>query len=56
MLVRQNMRDAAEDYKSVVLALAYGGVPSINSLQAIYNFQVRIRVPFAVPGAVLAEK
>jgi len=41
LLVRQNLRDANEDYKSLLLGLQYGGVPSINSLQSIYNFQDR---------------
>ncbi|XP_073976738.1 synapsin [Rhodnius prolixus] len=39
VLVRQNLRDAGEDYKSILLGLKYGGVPSINTLSAIYNFQ-----------------
>lgn len=40
VLIRQNMRDAAEDYKSIILGLKFGGVPSINSLEAVYHFQV----------------
>ncbi|CAG9819116.1 unnamed protein product [Phaedon cochleariae] len=39
LLVRQNMRDAGEDYKRLLLALKFGGVPSINNLNAIFNFQ-----------------
>ncbi|XP_047740253.1 synapsin [Hyalella azteca] len=39
VFIRQNMRDAGEDYKKILLALKFGGVPSINSIQAIYNFQ-----------------
>ncbi|EFX85031.1 hypothetical protein DAPPUDRAFT_314472 [Daphnia pulex] len=39
VLIRQNMRDAGEDYKSIVLGLKFGGVPSINSLEAVYHFQ-----------------
>jgi hypothetical protein len=35
------MRDAGEDYKSIVLGLKFGGVPSINSLESVYHFQVR---------------
>lgn len=34
------MRDAGEDYKSIILGLKFGGVPSINSLESVYNFQV----------------
>ena len=40
LLIRQDPRDAGEDFKSVLLGLQYGQVPSINSLQSIYNFQV----------------
>jgi len=39
ILIRQDPRDAGEDYKSVILGLQYGQLPSINSLQSIYNFQ-----------------
>ena len=42
VLIRQNMRDAGEDYKSIVLGLKFGGVPSINSLETVYHFQVRL--------------
>ena len=43
LLIRQDTRDAGEDFKSVLLGFQYGQVPSINSLQSIYNFQVRHR-------------
>ncbi|XP_063216965.1 synapsin [Bacillus rossius redtenbacheri] len=39
LLVRQNLRDAGEDHKPLLLGFTYGGVPSVNSLHAIYNFQ-----------------
>uniref|UniRef100_A0A146LYA3 Synapsin n=1 Tax=Lygus hesperus TaxID=30085 RepID=A0A146LYA3_LYGHE len=39
VLVRQNLKDAGEDYKNILLGLKFGGVPSINTLSAIYNFQ-----------------
>jgi len=39
LLVRQNLKDATEDYKHVLLGFQYGAIPSINSLQSIYNFQ-----------------
>nr|CAH7718828.1 unnamed protein product [Callosobruchus chinensis] len=42
LMVRQNLRDAGEDHKKVLLALKYGGVPSINNLDSIYNFQPNI--------------
>lgn len=41
VLIRQNLRDACEDNKNLLLGFKFGGVPSINSLHAIYNFQVR---------------
>ena len=40
LLVRQNVKDASEDYRNLLLGFQYGGIPSINSLQSIYNFQV----------------
>ncbi|GJQ80389.1 Syn [Trypoxylus dichotomus] len=40
LLVRQNLRDAGENHNKLLLALKFGGVPSINNLNAIYNFQV----------------
>ncbi|XP_065332931.1 synapsin [Cloeon dipterum] len=39
VLIRQNLRDAGEDYKNLLLGFKFGGVPSINSINAIYNFQ-----------------
>lgn len=39
VLIRQNLKDAGEDHKNILLALKFGGVPSINSINAIYNFQ-----------------
>ncbi|GLH14724.1 Synapsin, partial [Gryllus bimaculatus] len=39
LLIRQNLRDAGEDYKNLLLGFKFGGVPSINSLHAVYNFQ-----------------
>ncbi|KAK0176619.1 hypothetical protein PV328_000737 [Microctonus aethiopoides] len=39
VLVRQNLRDAGEDHKNILLGLMYGSVPSVNNLTAIYNFQ-----------------
>ena len=41
ILVRQNSRDANVDHKGLVLGLMYGNLPAINSLQAVYNFQVK---------------
>ena len=40
LLVRQNVRDAEDDYRSILLGFQYGNVPSVNSLESIYNFQV----------------
>jgi len=39
LLVRQNLRDAGEDHRNLLLGLRYGGVPSINSLESIHSFQ-----------------
>lgn len=39
LLVRQNLKDAGEDYRNLLLGFRYGGIPSINSLESIYNFQ-----------------
>ena len=41
LLIRQDPRDAGEDFKSALLGFQYGLVPSINSLESVYNFQVR---------------
>ena len=41
LLVRQNLRDAAEDHRNLLLGLQYAHIPSVNSLESIYNFQVR---------------
>lgn len=38
VLVRQHVKDANEDWRNIVIGLQYGGVPSINSLNAVYNF------------------
>ncbi|KAI9584768.1 hypothetical protein GQX74_006663 [Glossina fuscipes] len=39
VLIRQPPRDGANDYRSTILGLKYGGVPSINSLNSVYQFQ-----------------
>ncbi|XP_037823401.1 synapsin-like, partial [Lucilia sericata] len=39
VLIRQPPRDGSNDYRSTILGLKYGGVPSINSLHSIYQFQ-----------------
>ena len=40
LLVRQNMRDAKDDYRNLLLGFKYGNIPSVNSLESIYQFQV----------------
>ena len=42
LLIRQDPRDAGEDFKSALLGFQYGQVPSINSLESVYNFQVKL--------------
>ncbi|UYV70320.1 SYN3 [Cordylochernes scorpioides] len=39
LLIRQHFRDALSDYRPLLLGLKYGGVPSVNSLHSLYNFQ-----------------
>ncbi|KAH8267341.1 hypothetical protein KR018_011795, partial [Drosophila ironensis] len=39
VLIRQPPRDGSSDFRSTILGLKYGGVPSINSLHSIYQFQ-----------------
>ncbi|XP_022298979.2 synapsin-like [Crassostrea virginica] len=41
LLIRQSVKDACEDWKNILLGFQYGGIPSINSLHSIYNFQDR---------------
>lgn len=41
LLVRQNVRDAEDDYRNILLGFQYGNIPSVNSLESIYNFQDR---------------
>ncbi|ELU06331.1 hypothetical protein CAPTEDRAFT_158296 [Capitella teleta] len=38
VLVRQHVRDANENWKNIILGLQYGGIPSLNSLNSIFNF------------------
>jgi len=38
VLIRQHARDANDNWKHTILALHYGGLPGINSLQSVYNF------------------
>ncbi|XP_064632327.1 synapsin-like isoform X2 [Lineus longissimus] len=38
VLVRQHVRDANEDWRNIILGLAYGGIPCVNSLHSIYQF------------------
>ena len=44
LLVRQNVRDAEDDYRSILLGFQYGNIPSVNSLESIYNFQVSVKI------------
>lgn len=39
VLIRQNLRDATEDHKNLLLGFQFGGIPSLNSLASVYNFQ-----------------
>ena len=42
LLVRQNPRDANEDHRNLLYGFQYGNIPSVNSLESIYNFQVSV--------------
>ena len=42
LLVRQNVRDIDEDHRNILLGFQYGNLPSVNTLDSIYNFQVRL--------------
>ena len=37
LLIRQHPVDANENWKSIILGLHYGGIPGVNSLDAVYN-------------------
>ncbi|XP_031625533.1 synapsin [Contarinia nasturtii] len=39
VLIRQPPRDGSRDYRSTLLGLKFSGVPSINSLNSVYQFQ-----------------
>lgn len=40
LLIRQHIRDAGDgDYRNLLLGFKYGGVPTVNSLHSLYNFQ-----------------
>lgn len=39
LLIRQNLRDAGEDNKNLLLGFEFGGIPSVNSLRSVYGFQ-----------------
>ena len=39
-MVRQNSRDAHEDHRSILYGFQYGNIPSVNTLESLYNFQV----------------
>lgn len=41
VLIRQPPRDGSRDFRSTLLGLKFGGVPSINSLNSVYQFQVK---------------
>lgn len=44
ILIRQNLKDAGEDHKNLLLGFNIGGIPSINTLQGVYNFQVSLSI------------
>jgi hypothetical protein len=63
LLIRQNLVDAGRGYKNLLLAFMYGGLFSVNSLAAIYNFQDKpwvfahmVGIQKRVPGFPLIEQ
>ncbi len=40
-LVRQHVCEARVDFRDILLGLKFGGVPAVNSLNGVYNFQDR---------------
>ncbi|XP_063404955.1 synapsin-like isoform X1 [Mytilus trossulus] len=53
LLIRQYVRDASEDWRSILIGFQYGDIPSINSLHSIYNFQDR---PWVLAQLVKLQK
>ncbi|CAM1314033.1 Syn (predicted) [Pycnogonum litorale] len=41
ILIREHIRDGMLDYRNLLLGFKFGGVPGINSLHSLYNFQDR---------------
>lgn len=39
VFIQQNLRNATENHKNLLLGFQFGGVPSLNSLSSVYNFQ-----------------
>ena len=39
VLVRQHVKNADKDWRNIIIGLKYGCVPSINSMDSIYNFR-----------------
>lgn len=37
VLIRQHPVDINENWKNIILGLHFGGIPSINSLDSVYN-------------------
>lgn len=46
LLIRQNLRDAGEDNKNLLLGFEFGGIPSVNTLRSVYGFQVSVGTSF----------
>jgi hypothetical protein len=39
VLIRQHVRDAETDWRSIIIGLKYGCIETINSLDSVYNFR-----------------
>ena len=39
VLVRQHVKNLGDDWSNLILGMKYGLVPTLNSLESIYNFR-----------------
>lgn len=53
VLLRQHIRDTNSDWRNLIIGLEYAGIPSINTLQSLYNFADR---PWVFSGLVKIQK
>ncbi|CAK9290459.1 unnamed protein product [Gordionus sp. m RMFG-2023] len=44
ILIRQYVKDVRDDWKNILLGFMYGNVPTLNSLESIYNFHDKPKI------------